>query len=160
MAVPGFQPPLAAKGRTTARARINLSIAGFQLKFIKAPVRRNMSVTSAGAQPAIHRSNGLRSVAAAQVHLPLEVGNIDFAVTGVQVDFAFTRQMNVDVDTVIADIERHPVMGISHVDLDHVAVLVFLYLQPALADLVSRADHVSLNGFLVPSFNSDIDRKS
>lgn len=64
--------------------------------------------------------------------------------------------MNVDVHTVIANVEGDAVVGIAHGNLNGVAILVLLYLQAAFANLVSGADYSGLDGVLVPGVNPDI----
>src|SRR5205823_14184171 len=98
----------------------------------------------------------LRTIAAAQVHVTFEVTDLDFAITGVQIDFAFSGHVDVDIDTVIANIEGHAVMGIANRNFDTVAILSSLYLQPALADFVAGADYGGLDSVLVPGINPDI----
>src|SRR4051812_11290574 len=137
-----------------------MTITRLQLKFIKASVGGDMSIPSAGAQLAIHALDALRTVATAHVHFALEVADLNLAVAGVQIDFAFSGHVNIDVYTVIANIEGHAVMGIANSNLDRVAILMSLYLEPALADFVAGADHSGFDSVLVPGINVDVRVRS
>src|SRR5437763_15946129 len=127
-----------------------MAITRLQLKPTAAPVSGAMSVTSAGPQLAIPSLDILRTIATAQFHFAFEVADLNLAVSGMQIDFAFSGHVNVDVYTVIARIEGHAMMRITHTNLARVAILLPLYLQPTLADLVAGADHSGLDGVLVP----------
>src|SRR3954471_753457 len=103
-----------------------MAIPRLQLKLIEAPVSGDMSVTSAGPQLAIHSLDILRTIATAQVHFAFEVADLNLAVSGMQIDFAFSGHVNVDVYTVIARIEGHAMMRITNSNLDRVAINIHM----------------------------------
>src|SRR6185437_5516368 len=156
VAVAGFYSPLAGHRRSRAGTSVDPAVAGFKFEYIEAAIGRDVPVAGTGAEPPVDSFNALRPIATAHVHFAFEVADLDFAVSGVKIDLALARHVNVDVHAVIANVEGNAMMGVAHVDFNRIAVLVLVYLQSTFTYFVPRADYGRFDGVLVPGFDVDI----
>src|ERR1700686_401986 len=156
VAVASLQSPTCGQGGPGCRAHFDVSVARLELEFIEASVGADVAVAGRGVQFAVDPFQVLGAVAAVQIHLAFQSGDVDFAVAGPQVDAALTRHLNNDVDLMLAPFHVEVVVRVAHVDFNRIARLMFLDPDATFADLVARGDDLGFNRVLVPSRDTDI----
>src|SRR6185437_14841709 len=116
----------------------------------------DVPIAGVGMKAALYAVNFLRAVAAAQIHFAAEVGEFDFAISGVQADAPLPWHTDFDTHAIVAEIHNVDSVRKAQVDFDSVAGLVLFDSQSSRAKLVVSAGDGGFNGFPLPRLNADV----
>ena len=155
-AVAGVQHPFVGNLRSCACTNVQAPVAGFEVERVEPAIGANVAVTGAGAKPAFYVVNFFCSIAAAQFHLAVEVGKVDPAIAGVQIDASLSRHVDCDVHVVAGEVANVELMRKTQSNFDGVAGLTLFDDQTTGAELVVSAGNGCFDGFLVPGIDMNV----
>src|ERR1051326_7501453 len=155
-AIAGFEPPVRGQRRARSGANVDMTVTCLEFEFIETSVGPDVTVAGGGVQLAIHVVEAFGAIAAVQIHLALESGEFDPAVSGAQVDVALARHLDDDIDAMISPLESDVVVGIAHIDFDGVAGLALVNVDPVFPDLVAAGDDLGFDRVLIPGGDANV----